>query len=147
MVIRHCRNAHINTPQFPLSGLNMRNTFFLVSKCGLITAKMATTAAKRLSKSKVAVFTQDFFFGKTGYFFSLLIEIEYAAIGVVSNNPFLEIIQNPLKIMDIRNDFFQHQGGVILRWGDFRSQGYVYGEQLSKLSRLIHPSEAGAMAW
>jgi hypothetical protein len=64
----------------------------------------------------VAVYTQDLFHGKTGYFFGLLIEIENAAIGVVSNDPFLEIIQNPLKIVDIRNDFFQYQGGGILRF-------------------------------
>jgi hypothetical protein len=42
---------------------------------------------------------------------------------VMRDDPFLEIVQNPLKIMSIRNDFFQDQGGAILRWGVNRSQG------------------------
>jgi hypothetical protein len=62
---------------------------------------MAAAPAKGFSKSQMAIFAQDFFLGKSGYFFSLLIEIEDTAAGIMSNDPFLEIIQNPLKIMGI----------------------------------------------
>jgi hypothetical protein len=101
LIVGHGRHPHFNAPEFPLTGLDMGDTFFRVTDHRLVSTKMTAFATERFSKSQVTVFAKHILLGVSGYFLSLPIEEKYPAVGVVSDDTFFEIIQNPLESMGV----------------------------------------------